>query len=59
VVGPTIELPSVAFRSANFRLQGSGQGTSGRATRRFRLARPSLWGSRCESWCRRRESSAG
>ena len=25
--GPTIELPSVALRSANFRLQGSGQGS--------------------------------
>ncbi len=24
--GPTIELPSVALRSANFRLQGTGQG---------------------------------
>ncbi|WP_027342141.1 quinone oxidoreductase family protein [Hamadaea tsunoensis] len=26
VAGPTIELPSVVFRSANFRLQGNGQG---------------------------------
>ena len=26
VAGPTIELPSVALRSANFRLQGNGQG---------------------------------
>ncbi|MER6003719.1 hypothetical protein ABT120_34465 [Nonomuraea angiospora] len=26
VAGPTIEVPSVALRSANFRLQGSGQG---------------------------------
>jgi hypothetical protein len=26
VAGPTIELPSVALRSANLRLQGSGQG---------------------------------
>src|SRR5580704_4096840 len=26
VAGPTIELPSVALRSANFRLQGAGQG---------------------------------
>jgi len=26
VAGPTIELPSVALRSANFRLQGTGQG---------------------------------
>jgi NADPH:quinone reductase-like Zn-dependent oxidoreductase len=26
VAGPAIELPSVALRSANFRLQGSGQG---------------------------------
>jgi NADPH:quinone reductase-like Zn-dependent oxidoreductase len=27
VAGPSIELPSVALRSANFRLQGSGQGS--------------------------------
>jgi hypothetical protein len=27
VAGSTIELPSVALRSANFRLQGSGQGS--------------------------------
>jgi NADPH:quinone reductase-like Zn-dependent oxidoreductase len=27
VAGPTIELPSVALRSANFRVQGSGQGS--------------------------------
>jgi NADPH:quinone reductase-like Zn-dependent oxidoreductase len=27
VAGPTIELPSVALRSANFRLQGCGQGS--------------------------------
>jgi len=27
VAGPAIELPSVALRSANFRLQGSGQGS--------------------------------
>jgi hypothetical protein len=27
VAGPTIELPSVALRSANLRLQGSGQGS--------------------------------
>jgi NADPH:quinone reductase-like Zn-dependent oxidoreductase len=26
VAGPTLELPSVALRSANFRIQGSGQG---------------------------------
>ncbi|MGV9384970.1 quinone oxidoreductase family protein [Nonomuraea sp. NPDC003707] len=26
VAGPTVEVPSVALRSANFRLQGSGQG---------------------------------
>lgn len=26
VAGPTVQLPSVAFRSANFRLQGNGQG---------------------------------
>jgi NADPH:quinone reductase-like Zn-dependent oxidoreductase len=29
VAGPTIELPSVALRSANLRLQGSGQGAVG------------------------------
>ena len=27
VAGPTMELPSVALRSANFRVQGSGQGS--------------------------------
>ncbi len=27
IAGPTIELPSVALRSANFRLQGTGQGS--------------------------------
>jgi NADPH:quinone reductase-like Zn-dependent oxidoreductase len=27
ITGPTIELPSAALRSANFRLQGSGQGS--------------------------------
>jgi NADPH:quinone reductase-like Zn-dependent oxidoreductase len=27
IAGPTIELPSVALRSANFRVQGSGQGS--------------------------------
>src|ERR1700757_1425982 len=27
VAGPAMELPSVALRSANFRLQGSGQGS--------------------------------
>ncbi|MEJ0014307.1 MAG: hypothetical protein WDN07_01625 [Actinomycetota bacterium] len=26
MAGPTIELPSIALRSANFRVQGSGQG---------------------------------
>ena len=32
VAGPTMELPSVALRSANFRVQGSGQGSvSGQA----------------------------
>jgi len=30
--GPTIELPSVALRSANFRLQGSGQGAVSTST---------------------------
>ncbi|MEU5023865.1 zinc-binding alcohol dehydrogenase family protein [Streptomyces milbemycinicus] len=35
IAGPTIELPSVALRSANFRLQGNGQGavSTGRAWR--------------------------
>jgi NADPH:quinone reductase-like Zn-dependent oxidoreductase len=32
VAGPTIELPSVALRSANLRVQGSGQGSVGTAT---------------------------
>jgi NADPH:quinone reductase-like Zn-dependent oxidoreductase len=32
VAGPTLELPSVALRSANLRLQGSGQGSVGPAT---------------------------
>jgi hypothetical protein len=27
VAGPAMELPSAALRSANFRLQGSGQGS--------------------------------
>ena len=31
VAGPAIELPSVALRSANLRLQGSGQGSVGPA----------------------------
>jgi NADPH:quinone reductase-like Zn-dependent oxidoreductase len=31
VAGPTIELPSVALRSANLRLQGNGQGAVSRA----------------------------
>jgi hypothetical protein len=32
VAGPTLELPSVALRSANLRVQGSGQGSVGPAT---------------------------
>jgi len=32
IAGPTIELPSVALRSANLRVQGSGQGSVGAAT---------------------------
>jgi NADPH:quinone reductase-like Zn-dependent oxidoreductase len=32
VAGPTIELPSAALRSANFRLQGNGQGAVSPAT---------------------------
>jgi len=31
IAGPTLELPSVALRSANLRLQGSGQGSVGPA----------------------------
>ena len=40
VAGPTIDLPSVALRSANFRLQGSGQGSVSPAAYRAEL--PSL-----------------
>jgi NADPH:quinone reductase-like Zn-dependent oxidoreductase len=40
VAGPTIELPSVALRSANFRLQGSGQGAVSSGVYRAEL--PSL-----------------
>ena len=40
VAGPTIELPSVALRSANFRLQGSGQGSVSPA--RYLAELPSL-----------------
>jgi Zn-dependent alcohol dehydrogenase len=32
VAGPTLELPSAALRSANLRVQGSGQGSVGPAT---------------------------
>ncbi|HTU31609.1 MAG TPA: zinc-binding alcohol dehydrogenase family protein [Solirubrobacteraceae bacterium] len=32
VAGPTLELPSAALRSANLRIQGSGQGSVGPAT---------------------------
>jgi NADPH:quinone reductase-like Zn-dependent oxidoreductase len=32
IAGPTIELPSVALRSANLRVQGSGQGSVGAGT---------------------------
>ena len=40
VAGPTIELPSVALRSANFRLQGNGQGAV--STRAYLAELPSL-----------------
>jgi NADPH:quinone reductase-like Zn-dependent oxidoreductase len=40
VAGPTIELPSVALRSANLRLQGSGQGAV--CARTYRAELPSL-----------------
>ncbi len=40
VAGPTIELPSVALRSANFRLQGNGQGAI--STRAYLAELPSL-----------------
>ncbi|MGP8010702.1 MAG: quinone oxidoreductase family protein [Acidimicrobiales bacterium] len=40
IAGPTIELPSVALRSANFRLQGTGQGAV--STRAYLAELPSL-----------------
>ncbi len=40
ITGPTIELPSVALRSANLRIQGSGQGSVSPAVYRAEL--PSL-----------------
>jgi NADPH:quinone reductase-like Zn-dependent oxidoreductase len=40
VAGPTIELPSVALRSANFRLQGNGQGAV--STRAYLAELPAL-----------------
>jgi NADPH:quinone reductase-like Zn-dependent oxidoreductase len=40
VAGPTIELPSVALRSANLRLQGNGQGAV--STRAYLAELPSL-----------------
>ncbi|SNY37325.1 quinone oxidoreductase family protein [Paractinoplanes atraurantiacus] len=40
VAGPTMELPSVALRSANFRLQGNGQGAV--STRGYLAELPSL-----------------
>jgi NADPH:quinone reductase-like Zn-dependent oxidoreductase len=40
MAGPTIELPSVALRSANFRLQGNGQGAV--STRAYLEELPSL-----------------
>ena len=40
MAGPTIELPSVALRSANFRLQGNGQGAV--STRAYVEELPSL-----------------
>jgi hypothetical protein len=38
--GPTIKLPSVALRSANFRLQGNGQGAA--STRAYLAEMPSV-----------------
>lgn len=40
MAGPTIELPSVALRSANFRIQGNGQGAV--STRAYLAELPSL-----------------
>jgi len=40
MAGPTIELPSVALRSANFRLQGNGQGAV--STRAYLAELPAL-----------------
>jgi NADPH:quinone reductase-like Zn-dependent oxidoreductase len=40
IAGPTIELPSVALRSANLRLQGSGQGSV--SAEAYRAELPSL-----------------
>jgi NADPH:quinone reductase-like Zn-dependent oxidoreductase len=40
IAGPTIELPSVALRSANLRLQGNGQGAV--TTRAYLAELPSL-----------------
>jgi NADPH:quinone reductase-like Zn-dependent oxidoreductase len=40
ITGPAIELPSVALRSANFRIQGSGQGSV--SPREYRAQLPSL-----------------
>jgi NADPH:quinone reductase-like Zn-dependent oxidoreductase len=40
MAGPTIELPSIALRSANFRLQGNGQGAV--STRAYLAELPSL-----------------
>ena len=40
IAGPTIELPSVALRSANLRLQGNGQGAV--STRAYLAELPSL-----------------
>jgi NADPH:quinone reductase-like Zn-dependent oxidoreductase len=40
MAGPTIELPSVALRSANFRLQGNGQGAV--STKAYLAELPSL-----------------
>ena len=40
IAGPTIELPSVALRSANLRLQGNGQGAV--STKAYLAELPSL-----------------
>jgi NADPH:quinone reductase-like Zn-dependent oxidoreductase len=45
ITGPSIELPSVALRSANFRIQGCGQGSV--STREYLAELPSLVAEIC------------